>query len=287
MQKRKDVKIGNLAIGDGHPVAVTAELGVNHLGDFDRAKEMIKAAHHAGADLLKFQTYISSKRYDPNTNPRGASFIETLSKWEFPRDKEAKLWEYASKLGSRVFTSPFDEESLEFAESMGSLAYKLAAFEVVNRKLIRAIAKTKKPVVISRGMASDDEINEAIAILKKHDSPYIILHCISSYPLQKVDSHLRMIHALREKYDCPIGHSDHTAGVEIPPLAVAAGANMIEKHFTVSPKRRESDNFFSITADELEDMIWRIRQVEKYMGRGDIIKIGTEEYMWPFRRHTK
>jgi len=287
MRIRKNVTIGNTIVGDSKPVCIVAELGVNHLGDFNRAKEMIHAAHEAGADLLKFQTYISEKRYDRKINSKADEFIERVSQWEFPREKDALLWEYARDLGTTVFTSPFDEDSVEFAEQMESAAYKLAAFEIVNYKLIRTIAKKKKPVVISRGMANDSEIKQCISILDEHNTPYIILHCISSYPLQKKDSHLRMIHTLRDTYDCPIGHSDHTLGTDIPPLAVAAGANMIEKHFTITPKRRESDNFFSITPEDLKELIWKVRQVEQYMGRGDITKIDTEEYMWSFRRATE
>jgi len=217
----------------------------------------------------------------------GGQFIKWLSEWEFSRRDEEELWKYAKAIGATVFTSPFDEDSLEFAEAMGSKAYKVAAFEIVNHSLLRAIAKKKKPVVISRGMANDKEIGDAVRICDKYNAPYIILHCISSYPLEKKFSHLRMIHTLREKYNCPIGHSDHTPGTDIPPLAVAAGASMIEKHFTVCPKRRESDNFFSITPDELAEMVFKVRQVEKYMGDPDIVKIKTEEYMWAFRRNTK
>ena len=287
MEVRKSVIIGDIKVGDGHPVCIVAELGVNHLGDFNRAKEMIHAAHEAGADLLKFQTYISKKRYDKGGNPKGQEFINLVKEWEFPRDKDAQLWDYAKSLGATVFTSPFDDESVNFADEMGSVAYKLAAFEIVNYRLIRSIAEKGKPVILSRGMASDNEIKAAIGILEQFNSSYIILHCISSYPLEKNDSHLRMIHSLRRKYNCPIGHSDHTFGTDIPALAVAAGANMIEKHFTITPKRRESDNFFSITPDDLKDLIWKVRQVEQYMGRGDVVKIDTEEYMWSFRRDTK
>jgi len=287
VKTRKTVKIGDLVIGDGHPVCIVAELGVNHLGDFDRAKEMIHAAHEAGADLLKFQTYIAEKRYNRETNPKGDEFIKRLSKWEFPREKEAQLWEYAKSLGATVFTSAFDVDSVQFAEEVGTVAYKLAAFEIVNHVLVRAVAEKGKPVVFSRGMAGDDEIRSTIRILDEYNVPYIILHCISSYPLQKKDSNLRMIHSLRMKYDCPIGHSDHTPGSDIPPLAVAAGANMIEKHFTINPKLRESDNPFSVTPEELQEMIWKVRQVERYMGRGDIVKIEAEDYMWSFRRVTE
>lgn len=284
MSPRNDVQIGGLTVGDGHPVTIVAELGVNHLGDYGRMKEMIHAAHEAGADLLKFQTYIAEKRYDPATNPKAEQFIEWLSAWQFTRDQEARLWDYAHKLGARVFTSPFDEDSVEFADGLGSLAFKLAAFEVVNLKLVRAMAAKGKPIVFSRGMASDAEIRRATAVMEEHGCPYVILHTISSYPLEKKDSHLRMIPALRAKYDCPVGHSDHTAGTDIPPLAVAAGANMIEKHFTVAPKLRESDNFFSITPEDLKEMIFKVRQTETYMGDGDMVTIDTENYMWDFRR---
>ena len=286
MEQRKSVKIGDVTVGDGYPVCIVAELGVNHLGDFNRAKEMIQAAHEAGADLLKFQTYISEKRYDRKTNPKADEFIKRLSQWEFSREKDALLWEYARSAGATVLTSAFDEESVEFADRMGTAAYKIAAYEIVNKKLLLAVARKGKPVVLSRGMASEDEMKAALSILDKHSTPYVILHCISSYPLQKKDSHLRMIHSLRQKYDCPIGHSDHTPGTDIPPLSVAAGANMIEKHFTITPKRRESDNFFSLTPDDLREMIWKVRQVEKLMGDGDIVKIATEGYMWDFRRET-
>jgi sialic acid synthase SpsE len=263
-----------------------AELGVNHLGDFHRMKEMIHSAHEAGADLLKFQTYQADKRYDMVNNPKGKKFAEMVAAWQFTRDEEASLWDYARSLGATVFSSPFDIESVDFLEHLGTVAYKLAAFEIVNLRLVRALSRKGKPVIFSRGMASDDEIQKAICIFEEHGTPYIILHTISSYPTVKRDSHLRMIHTLREKYDCPIGHSDHTPGTDIPPLAVAAGACMIEKHFTVNPKLRKSDNPFSVTPDDLEEMIFKIRQTELYMGQGDIVKTDAENYMWDFRRHT-
>ncbi len=284
MKHRNSAKIGDLVIGDGQPVAIVAELGVNHLGDFGRMKEMIFAAHEAGADFLKFQTYIAEKRYDTRINPKAAQFIEWLSAWQFSRDQEADLWAYAQKIGAKVFTSPFDTESVEFAHELGTLAYKIAAYELVNLNLIRSIAAKGKTIVFSRGMSSDDEIKRAIKIMEENSCSYIILHTVSSYPLEKKNSHLRMIMALREKFNSPIGHSDHTVGTDIPPLAVAAGANMIEKHFTVAPKIRESDNFFSVTADDLRELIFKVRQVETYMGSGEIIKIDTEDYMWDFRR---
>ena len=284
---RKVVTIDNQKIGDGHEVKFTAELGVNHLGDFNLARDMVKSAVEGGSDFLKFQTYVAEKRYDEKTNPKAKEFIKNLKNWEFDRVKDKELWDYAKELGASVFTSPFDLSSLEFAEKMNSAAYKVAAFEVNNHELIRAISSTKKPIVISRGMCSFEEMDEVVNIFEKYGSQYIILHTISSYPTKKFDSNLQMIHTLRDRYDCPIGHSDHTRGVEVPPLAVAAGANMIEKHFTINPKLRESDNPFSIDPEELEELIFKIKKTHKIMGKGDIQKIPTEEYMFSFRRKTK
>ena len=194
--------------------------------------------------------------------------------------------EICSKKGAQVFTSPFDIESLNFAEKVGSIAYKIAAFEINNHKLISEICKTGKPIFISRGMCSLKEMDIVVEMFEKHSCQYSILHTISSYPLEKIHSNLNMIHTLKNRYNCPIGHSDHTHGTEIPPLAVAAGADVIEKHFTSTPKLRESDNFFSVTKNEVKEIKFKIDQVRQYMGSDSIENIPTEDYMWSFRRKT-
>ena len=284
MNARKTVQLGPLRVGDEHPVAIVAELGVNHLGDYGRMVEMIDQAIAGGADLLKFQTYTAETRYDRATNPKAAQFIENLARWEFTREEEARLWAHARDQGAVVFTSPFDSGSAAFAVEQGTVGFKLAAFEVVNLHLVRALGSFGLPVMISRGMTSHAELDACVALLEEGGCEVVILHCVSSYPLMKRDSNLRMIHTLRERYTWPIGHSDHTRGCDLPPLAVAAGASMIEKHFTVNPKLRESDNPFSITPDELREIVFRVRQVEGYLGDGDIQCIEAEAYMHDFRR---
>lgn len=282
---RHEVVIGPYTIGDGHPVPVVAEIGVNHLGDLQLAMDMVSAAHEAGAHLIKLQTYVAEKRYDPVRNPKGKQFIEMLTEWQLTKDEEIRLWEHANRIGAVTFTSPFDPGSADFAQELGSVAFKLAAFEIVNLELVRAVAKHGKPVVFSRGMATDEEVDACIQTCQDFGAPVIVLHTVSSYPLQKKDSNLVMIRHLRERYAWPVGHSDHTAGTTIPPLAVAAGANMIEKHFTITPKRRESDNFFSITPEELEEIVFSVGQVERWMG-SRATRIATEDYMYDFRRPT-
>ena len=286
MSPRKTTHVGPFHVGDDYPVAIVAELGVNHLGDYGRMVDMIHQAVASGADMLKFQTYTAESRYDRGSNPKADMFIENLARWEFTRDEEARLWEYAHKQGAVVFTSPFDADSAAFAVELGTVGFKLAAFEVVNHALVRALASYGKPVMISRGMTTFEELDACVKILEEGGCEVVILHCVSSYPLLKRDSNVRMIHSLRDRYDWPIGHSDHTRGCDIPPLAVAAGASMIEKHFTVNPKLRESDNPFSVTPDEMREIVFRVRQVESYLGDGDIECIDAETYMRDFRRQT-
>jgi N,N'-diacetyllegionaminate synthase len=284
MNTRKAIQLGPVPVGDEHPVAIVAELGVNHLGDYGRMIEMIDQSVEAGADLLKFQTYTAETRYDRNTNSKANMFIENLARWEFTREEEARLWQHAQDQGAVVFTSPFDADSAAFAVEMGTVGFKLAAFEVVNHELVRAMAAFGLPVSISRGMTSFEELDACVRILEEGNCEVVILHCVSSYPLMKRDSNLRMIHTLRDRYEWPIGHSDHTRGCDIPVLAAAAGASMIEKHFTINPKLRESDNPFSVTPDELREIVFRVRQVETYLGDGDIETIEAETYMREFRR---
>lgn len=284
--QRTPVRFGPYTLGDGQPVRIVAELGVNHLGDPARALAMVDAAIDAGADVLKFQTYRAEARYDRRTNPKAALFIENLARWELSREDEARQWAHAQERGAVVFTSPFDAESAAFAVEMGTVGFKLAAFEVVNLSLVRALAEFGLPVVVSRGMCSPEELDRCVEVLVAGGCPVVLLHCISSYPVEEKDSHLAMIRALRERYAWPVGHSDHTRGTAIPPLAVAAGANVIEKHFTVNPKLRESDNPFSITADELREIVFRVRHVERVLGSDAVTRTAAEDYMWPFRRHT-
>ena len=162
---------------------------------------------------------------------------------------------------------------------------KIASFDSSNIDLIKQINKYKTDIIISLGMTKKKEIDPIIKKLSKNRD-LALLHCVTSYPIKEEESNLSAIHTLKKDYDNIIGYSDHTKGIKVPILAVAAGATMIEKHFTVNAKLRESDNPFSITPDELKELIWKVRRVETYMGSGKIDRIDTEKYMWDFRRHT-
>ena len=284
--KRKKIYISEIPIGDGERVPFIAELGVNHLGSLDRAVEMVDKAIEGGSDFLKLQTYIAEDRYE-KSNPKYKEFTKLLTDWQLSRKDETKLWEYAKSKKAKLFTSVYDAKSIDFAVSLGTIAFKVAAFELTNKNLIRKIIKTKLPIIISCGMTNIDEIKKTISILEELNSEYILLHTVSSYPLNEEDSYLNKINILKENFDCPIGHSDHTPGTNIPPLAAAAGAQIIEKHFTVNPKYRLSDNFFSVTSQQVKKIKFDLDHIYNVMYSPNFEKNDPEKYMRDFKKYSK
>jgi sialic acid synthase SpsE len=256
---RKNVKFGTKLVGDNQIVPFISEIGVNHLGKVESALELVKSAVRAGSDFLKFQTYLADERYD-KSNPRYDEFTELLKKWQLSRDEEKEMWNLAKSLNAEVFTSVYEIKSIDFAEKMGTIGYKIAAFEMQNKPLLKEVLKTGKPIIISCGMTNIEETRELYNYLNENNAEFILLHVVSSYPLEEKHSYLSKISKLKNEFSCPIGHSDHTAGTLIPPLAVAAGAQIIEKHFTINPKYRLSDNFFSVTEEQVKkiklDLEW-------------------------------
>ena len=281
-KKGREVRIQDMMIGDYHEPKFIAEIGVNHLGSIERMKNMIKLSHQAGADFLKFQTYKADTRYDLKSNPKAKEFINLTASWQLSDEENVECWTYAKSLGARVFTSVYDTGEIKFCMDMGTIAFKIAAFELVNLKLVNAVAETKLPIIASVGMASEIEIDKFVKIVSKNNTPYILLHCVSSYPLEKKFSYLENIHTLKNRYGCPVGHSDHTYGIEIPSLAVACGASIIEKHFTDNIKLRQSDNFFSVTSDEVMEIKQNTKRIFSFMHNKNE---KTEDYMRDFKKY--
>ena len=284
--KRKKIYISEIPIGNGERVPFIAELGVNHLGSFDRAIEMVDKAIEGGSDFLKLQTYIAEDRYE-KTNPKYDEFTKLLTDWQLSKKEETQLWKYAKSKKAKLFTSVYDEKSVDFAVSLGTVAFKVAAFELTNKNLIRKIIKTKLPIIISCGMTNIDEIKKTTSLLNESKSEYILLHTVSSYPLNEEDSYLEKINILKENFDCPIGHSDHTPGTNIPPLAAAAGAQIIEKHFTINPKYRLSDNFFSVTSQQVKKIKFDLEHVYNIMYSPNFSKNDPEKYMRDFKKYSE
>ena len=281
---RKKVEFGSKKIGDNERVPFIAEIGVNHLGKIGNALELVESAVRAGSDFLKFQTYIAEDRYDKN-NPRYEEFTSLLKDWELSREEQIEMWNLAKSLGAEVFTSVYELKSIEFAEKMGTVGYKIAAFEMKNKPLLKEVFKTNKPIIISCGMTNLDQINELVNFLNENNAKYILLHVVSSYPLEERHSYLSKINILKKKFDCPIGHSDHTPGTLIPPLAVAAGAQIIEKHFTINPKYRLSDNFFSVTEEQVKKIKLELEWAFQATYSPSFEKSDPEKFMRDFKKN--
>jgi len=259
----KSIKIGQHYIGNKSPVAVIVELGINHNGDVALGKDLIAAAAEAGANGVKFQTYRTEKRFAP-----GNPLIDVFKRMELSRDEEAQLWEYAHSRpeGLMVLSTPFDPESAAFCIEMKADGLKVASFETTNRNLLRTVAQYRLPVIVSCGQNTQDEVDSVVALLRQYNCPYALLHCISSYPMKDEDANLAVIPAMLHHYKCPIGFSDHSLGSHIAGYAVAAGACIIEKHFTLDKNLEGPDHAMSATPAELTELIRHVREVEQLMG---------------------
>lgn len=273
----KEIKIGNKIIGDNHPSFIIAEMSGNHNQDYNRAEAIIRAAKEVGVDAIKVQTYtadtitLNSDKECFMTNKEGLWAGQTLhslyQKAYTPWGWQPKLKKLADELGIILFSSPFDESAVDFLEEMNVPAYKIASFEITDVGLIRKVAKTEKPVIISTGIADLEDISLALKICKEEQNENVILlKCTSAYPAPYSDMNLRMISNLKETFNCCVGLSDHSLGDEIALASVALGANVLEKHFTLSRKDGGVDSAFSMEVEEMKSMVARIRNIEQAFG---------------------
>lgn len=272
--------IGGRVVGPGHPVYVVAELSANHGGDFERALALVEAAKQAGADAVKLQTYTpDTLTLDSDAEPfrvRGGTLWDGRTLHDLYREAQTP-WEWqprlkarADALGLDLFSSPFDDSSVEFLEAMGVPAYKIASFEIVDHALIRRAARTGKPLIISTGMANREEIGEAVRVARDAGAAGVaLLKCTSAYPAPPEEMNLRAIPALAAAFDVPVGLSDHTLGSAAAVAAVALGACILEKHLTLSRSLGGPDAAFSAEPDELRDLVRAVRTAEAALGLAD------------------
>lgn len=276
---RTSVRIGAREVGTGYPTFVVAEVGINHGGNVEIAKRLIEAASKSGADAVKFQTYRTEKRV-----ARDSPIFDILKTCELDKAAHRDLVRVARDIGILFFSTPFDPESIDLLESLDVPAYKIASFDIVNLSLIRSAAATRRPLIVSRGMADANEIDRAIEVMETARVPYMLLHCVSAYPLKPEDANLRIIAALQRRYACPVGYSDHTIGIEVPVLAVAAGACAIEKHFTLDRNTPGPDHALSAEPKDLRAMVERVRALEPILGMSEIRRLEAEHAIVPYRR---
>jgi pseudaminic acid synthase len=274
------VKIHGRAIGPGYPCFIIAEAASNHDRDLGKAKALIDAAVEAHADAVKFQVF-SAETIAANTRhpiailndqfkAHGRTLQELYKNAELPREWTAILAAYARERQITFLSTPFDHPAVDELVALKVPALKIASFEIVDFPLLRKCARTGLPIIMSTGMANMGEVEEAVEVVKAEGSREIaLLHCNINYPPPYEEINLRAIDAMREALQLPVGYSDHTTGDHIPIAAVARGACIIEKHFTLSRKKGSGpDHSFSMEPDELARMISRIREVEIALGDG-------------------
>ncbi|MSS70322.1 MAG: pseudaminic acid synthase [Candidatus Latescibacteria bacterium] len=271
------VEINGRRIGPGYPVYVVAEMSANHNQDFQHALKILEAAKEAGADAIKLQTYTPDTLTIPCNNPyfriegtlwSGRTLYDLYEEAYTPWDWQPKLKDAAYQLGIDLFSTPFDGTAVDFLEDMGMLAFKIASFENVDLPLLRRVARTGKPIIISTGMATLSEIDEAVRTLREAGCRQIaLLKCTSAYPALPEEMNLRTIPHLSEAFGVPVGLSDHTLDVAVPVSAVTLGACIIEKHFTLSRSQPGPDSAFSLEPDEFRVMVDAVRTAEKAVGK--------------------
>ena len=254
---------------------IIAEIGVNHNGSIELAKNMIKSASRCGVDAVKFQTFRSEDLVTENAktadyqqkNANESSQLEMLKKLELTFEDFKELKDYASKCNVMFISSPFDINSVDLLENLNVSLYKLGSGELNNFELIDYVQKTNKPMILSTGMATLDEIKETYDFIENKEN-LIILHCITGYPTSFEEANLNFIKTLQSEFDVPIGFSDHSPGIELPIAAVALGACVVEKHFTLDKTLEGPDHKASLNPVEFKTMVDAIRNVEVAMGDG-------------------
>lgn len=257
-------------------VCIIAEAGVNHNGDFSLAKKMVDAAKEAGADYIKFQTFVPKKlvskfaekaKYQKETTGADETQLQMLEKLSLTNDNFLELKQYCEACGIGFLSTPFDLESIEFLKTFNMDFWKLPSGEVTDLPYLEKIAKTGKKIIMSTGMCDEKEILDAISVLEKNGaSDIILLHCNTQYPTPFGHVNLRAMDTIAEITGKPVGYSDHTRGIEVSIAAVARGAIVIEKHFTLDKNMEGPDHRASLNPMELKEMVTSIRNIEQAVG---------------------
>ncbi len=259
------------------PIFIIAELSANHGGSIEHAAKTVRAAAKAGANAVKLQTYTADTltidcdneyfRIGGGTVWDGKTLYNLYKEAYTPWEWHADLKKVAEECGLDFFSTPFDETAVDFLEELGVPYHKVASFELVDIPLLRKVGSTRKPVIMSTGMASEEEIHEAVATLRKAGcTDMTLLKCTSSYPAEPKDANLLTIPDMATKFGCPVGISDHTIGIAVPVAAVGLGICMIEKHFTLSRADGGPDSSFSLEPSEFKEMVEAVRLAEQALG---------------------
>jgi pseudaminic acid synthase len=289
-------KIANRSVGLDHPPFIIAEMSGNHNQSLERALQIVDAAAAAGAHAIKLQTYTADTMtidiktgefliQDSKSLWNGKTLYDLYKEAYTPWEWHAPLFERARKLGMIPFSTPFDETAVDFLESLGAPFYKVASFENTDLPLIRRIARTGKPVIVSTGMASLANLEEIVRALRSSGCEnFVLLKCTSSYPSTPENSNIKTIPHLRDMFKCEVGLSDHTMGVGVAVASVALGASVIEKHFTLSRADGGVDSAFSLEPHELKALVVETERAWQGLGSVTYGASDSEKASLQFRR---
>lgn len=257
---------------------IIAEAGVNHNGNFELAKQLVDKAVEAGADIVKFQTckaenvisrYADKAEYQKETTGVNDSQLDMVRKLMLTYEEYGQLKEYCDQKGITFLSTAFDLPSVDYLHSIGMKLWKIPSGEITNLPLLIKIAKLHEPIIMSTGMSELSEVEDAVKVLKENGASDItLLHCTTEYPAPYEDVNLKAMETMRNTFGLPVGYSDHTKGIEVPVAAVALGACVIEKHFTLDRNMEGPDHKASLEPQELKQMVDSIRNVEKSIGDG-------------------
>lgn len=274
------VRIGDKIIEENYPVFIIAEAGCNHNGDINLANKLVDVAVEAGVDAIKFQTFTTEEivtrhaaKADYQKKTKGGkneSQFEMLKRLELNHEQFREIKTYCKQKRIIFLSTPFDIKSVDFLERLGVPAFKIASGEINNFPLLSHIASKLKPIILSTGMSTLEEIEKAIEVINRTswNSKVVLLHCTSDYPAKVKDVNLRAMHTMHKTFGLPVGLSDHTQGIEISLAAVAMGASVIEKHFTVDKNLPGPDHKASLKPEELKNLVQAVRNIESALGDG-------------------
>ena len=269
------MKIGKSEIGEANPVFVIAEIGTNHGGNFSVAKKMVEEAAKAGASAVKFQLFSAEKlvaeKAETFSDKLGESQLPLYKKLELSNKEYRELKQLSDSLGVEFFASAWDKENADFLESVGTKAFKVGSGDLTYVQLLRHLAKKQKPIIISTGLANLNEVEEAVkAIEAEGNNQIILLHCVANYPSKIEDSNLKAIGLMKERFSYPIGISDHTIGINVSLAAVALGACVVEKHFTLDKTKQDcfgQNHSMSIDPTDLKNLVEGCEEIRKALGK--------------------
>lgn len=285
-QLPEKVKIGTQYVGPGFPTFMIAEIGNNHNGDLEIAKQLIVKAKEAGCHAVKFQRRTLDQVFTKealdapyNTpNSLGATYGEHRAKLEIDRNGFLELRTLAKQLDLVFFCTPFDHASVKFLEDIGVDAYKIASFDVTNIPLLEDVAKRNRPIILSTGMSTMEEVDEAVSTILKYNNRLVILHCVSIYPTPDEKLDLSVITAMKRRYaPLPIGYSGHETDYLPTIIATSMGAHVIERHFTLAKDMKGPDHKLSLTPEEMAECMKNIKRIEVMLGEG-VKHVEADEY---------